>query len=356
MTALATALAVAAGVCLGASPVRADGSGAVVVAAFTSEDPELGLRAMRILHLQIWKTLRKPAPESPKRTAYYDPYRRPTSQAEAEKVASVSGAPMTVWGQAWDYKPGLAIQAYLSISPDGSAAESGAPIWTVTFPGARSIGVRLPTSRYEFAPMTVDRATAQVANDFSEIPTFAEKGSHQPVGVLGDSFQAQEQDREWTRVLAAGQVRWVHLPRLSETQAEVVNFVGGLIRVRRGDAKGALDLLGRVVRNPRARTGIRSAAYLLMAAAASQPGAPDRTQALSYTDEARGIAPLDPAPIKFACMAHFAAFARGDGAGHLTAARELLATNRDVFSPDDSWVRKANGLLADLSPSPAVSR
>ena len=46
-------------------------------------------------------------------------------------------------------------------------------------------------------------------------------------------------------------------------------------------------------------------------------------------------------------MAHFAAFARGDGAGHLTEVRELLATNRDVFSPDDSWVQKANVLLAD---------
>lgn len=323
-----------------ATAARADDNGVLVVTAFGSDEPTVGKLAMAVLHLQVWQTMRKPRSGGPTKIVYWDESVAPRSYAEAEEVALTDEAPMALWGRAWDYKPGLAIQAYLSVR--GDLSQAAGPIWKVNLPRHGPIQVAVPARRYDFTPIVVKSAVATAAGKLTAIPVYDAKGSTVAVGALGESFKALQQDGEWAKVQVDGRTRWVHLPGLDGQRSEIVSFLGGLIRLRRGDWDGARALLEPLARDPRARTNVRAHAYLLLAAAAAQQPSPNVASAIAWTEQARAIAPFDPATVKYACMAHFAAFATTGARAHLAAVSKLLASARDVLPPGDAWVKEAN--------------
>src|SRR4029453_13021600 len=90
---------------------------------------------------------------------YWDDRFRPASHEEAEAVAVTDSALMTLWGRAWDYKPGIAVQVYLSIPPNVRDPDPTASIWEieiVALPNMpQRIRVGLPERRYEFTPIVL---------------------------------------------------------------------------------------------------------------------------------------------------------------------------------------------------------
>lgn len=339
-------------------------TGVLVVTSFTGDD-QAGGKAMSVLQLQVWQTLRRPPSGGPIRTVYWDQSAVPTSHEQAADVARADQSPMTLWGRAWDYKPGLAIQAYLTLRSDADASNANEPVWTIevpTGPGkvTRNVAVKVPARRYEFTPIVVKSAVAATVGELTRIPIYEARGATTPVGQLGDSFKAIEQSGDWAKIETGGKVRWVHLRGLAGESVEITRFVGGLIRVLRHDWQGARALLEPLVNDPNTRAGLRADAYLLLAAATAQQAEPNAEKAVALTKQALSAAPFSVIAVKYACMAHLAMLASANEdaqrrGAQVKAIRDLLASGGDLFRPADPWVANLNSVLSALDGSGATT-
>lgn len=99
----------------------------------------------------------------------------------------------------------------------------------------------------------------------------------------------------------------VRLPNLSSTHSEIVDFVGGLIRVLRHDWPGALELLGNVVKTSEAPNGVKVDAYLYMAVAADGSG----SEAYNWVKQAYTINPYSKSVVQMGCDFEFSSADRG---------------------------------------------
>jgi hypothetical protein len=337
-----------------AAPARG-GDGIVVVTAFAGDNKAAGLMAMAVVELQIWQTLRKPSANAPSKTAYYKTDSAPRSYEEAEAVARGSDVPLVVWGRAWDFRPGIAVQSYLSVVSE--AEKPAPPLWTVRVPAAgRTISVGPPSLRYEFTPLVVKSEIGAKVGAFTELPVYADRGGGKQVGVLGDGFRAIKQEGDWAQISSGGHTGWVHLPGLNQDRSEAVLFTAGLIRILRADWEGALILLEPLVRNPKTRQGVRIDALLLMSASAAQQRVPDLARSISLADEARRLAPFSAAAARYACMARLAASAhRQAKPGVLLNEIDLLmADTQRLFRSGDPWV-SSMAKLVDEAKHPNLS-
>jgi len=320
------------------------------VPALASDGP-LGLRAATVLNLQIWKTLRRAPYPNPNGITFgtglvlWDPSPLPQANHDsAVAAANVVGADMVLWGKAWRYGGGVAVQAYLTLI---DAAADTMDRWTarVERQGAPvSLTVGLPRERYEFAPIILDSAVVESLESPAGLPIMAAKGSTEILGEVGSSFRALQQDGDWT-LIQSGPVRgWLHLPQLSRKRSEVVDFVGGIIRLRRGDWAGAAQLLERVASNSAAPYPIRIDAHLMLALARSRTGG-DR---LGPIRRAYELNPHEAMTTKYECMEYVARLAAGPDAATSARLRQQLRGILDersyLFSPQDPWFAKVRQL------------
>ena len=170
----------------------------------------------------------------------------------------------------------------------------------------------------------------------------AAKGSTKVVGHLGDTYEARQHDGPWTLVRSGASEGWVHLPQLSVQRTEVVDFVGGLVRLLRTDWRGARDLLLRVVGNSKAPSALKVDALLLLGLAARHAG----EDPLGPILQARALNPHDVEVTKYECMAYVSRLAQGGPAASQAEARQLLhgilKSRSYQFAAADPWFAKVH--------------
>jgi hypothetical protein len=104
-----------------------------------------------------------------------------------------------------------------------------------------------------------------------------------------------------------GAARSSSLPQLSTNVSEVVDFVGAIVRVFRGDWNGAEQLMDRVIENGGTPNELRTDAYLYKGLAAAQQSATQKALLLE--------------------------------------ARRILEDNRSLFAAGDPWVAEVSSGL-----------
>jgi hypothetical protein len=320
--------------------------------ALASEGP-LGLRAATVLNLQIWQTLRRAPFPNPDRLSFGNGTvmwgETPLTEAShdgAERQARSLDADMVLWGKAWRYGGGVAVQVYLTIvnTPGRDAVRR----WSagVTQDGKTvSLAVGLPRLRYEFAPIVLTSEVVESLRSPAGLPVVAEKGSARVLGDVGPSFQALQHDGPWVKVQSGSLQGWVHVPQLSRRRSEIVDFVGGVIRVMRNDWAGAAALLERVTANPEAPRGIQVDASLLLALARAHLGR-DR---LAEIRRAYDLNPHDVVTTKYECMEYVSRLAAArDAAAASPWRRELsdiLDQRRYLYAQQDPWFGKVRQIV-----------
>ena len=159
------------------------------------------------------------------------------------------------------------------------------------------------------------------------------------VGTVGNEFTALEQHADGAKVRSGKITGWVRLPRLSAERNGVVDFVGGIVRVFRGDWDGVGLLMGRVIANDTAPNEIRTDAFLYKGMAAARQGKPSEPAFA----EARKLSPNARRCIVYAVLGKLWDYSRLQG-GDTGAKRELLRDARRLleesaylFEPDDPW-------------------
>jgi hypothetical protein len=240
----------------------------------------LGKNVATVLNLKVWRTLRLPPKDLPYRAGGKVIWGTQTlqedSHLEAENVAENNGCQMILWGDVLQFGDGILVESFLSIPLYEDLRQDHSEEWSVkvTCDSANvELKISLPTRRYEFAPIVLDKDIVDLYSTPSAIKLFETKESTVPFGVLGDSYTAIQHDGDYTFVKpTGGKPGWVYLPRLSGEIA-IVDFAGGLLRLYRGDYAGAIDLLVKVSESESgAGTRLKIDSLLLQALALAKLG------------------------------------------------------------------------------------
>lgn len=311
----------------------------IVVPMF--EGGALGSNVATVLNLKIWRTLRR-RPIGGKVMWTTEPLSA-SSHGEAERCARNNNAQMILWGYAAPFVDKVLVQAFLSIPEYEDLRNEYPENWTVTLPNEDApidLSVSLPRRRYEFSSIVLDKQLVDRYTLPSALKLYSTKGGNTAVGDVGGSFTAGKHEGDYTFVVPdGGKAGWIHLPKL-DSEVEIINFAGGLMRLFRADYSGAIELLHKVS-DTAASTSLKIDALLLEVLAKAK----QKQDPISLIDAAIALNPHLQISIKFKVaalvskyMAHPGSKQSREIAGLL---ENVISENEYLFSPDDKWLAAA---------------
>lgn len=332
----------------------------VVLPAFFSEPPQLGLSVTTVLYLQIWRTLRK-APErnterlsfGPSQLWWYEaPPEEPTHEAAIAQARSDSPQ-LIVWGKAYALPGGSSVMPYLAIPKKGDDSRKRQfEQWKLAFSSAgkdHQIIADLPARDYSFEPIFLPRIAVTSYSSIDALAIYSRRSGgvkRWTVDEVEDLF-AEQWEENAVRVRTDKGPGWLRLPNLSKT-TEVIDFVGGVTRIFRADWEGALQLLARVAASAHAPTAVRIDSNLLMARAAYQLGRAFEP----YLLEAEKLDRFSQRVVRYRVMGMLAGLQGAEAAqlaDKAAAIRSYLEARAHLFSADDEWLRACRSLFTAVA-------
>ena len=318
------------------------------VPAFAGPE-SLGQNVATVLNLQVWQTFRRAPSPNPKKLDFgkgkviWD--NRPleiVTHEYAESRTSDLYAQMVMWGKAYSYGDGVVVQTYLSIPDYDDFRETKLERWQVSLAG-KTIVVDLPRRRHEMAPIHLSRNVIARYSSPSALEIYDEHKGGTPKGAIGDTFVALQFESDAAKVMSDTIKGWVRLPVLSENRTEVVDFVGGVVRIFRGDWEGATRLMQQVINNPNTRISLKIDAYLYLAMALAR----QHLDGYPPVEKALELNPFNRRAVEYAIMCDLVALTQTvTGPNHPPKAAVLahrivgiVEANRDLFQEDDPWLR-----------------
>jgi hypothetical protein len=322
----------------------------VLVPAFNGGP--LGRNVGTVINLKIWRTLRaqsenlhgKPFKDA---TVFWsnDPLPDTSYDAAEQRAAHLRGK-LVLWGSIVTFGDAVLAQPLLAILPGTDPTSDDPSTWTLSMPGGgsgRSLSVGIPRRRYDLPPLVLSREVLELYNTTSSIKIYKGRNGHPPDGVLGpaigelgSAYTRLEDDGDFSKVRAqSGQVGWVYLQKLDD-ETDVVDFVGGIIRLLRRDYLGAIDMLKNVSIASRS-VMLRVDSLLLQALATAKMG----NDPSAPIDSALKLDPYVQVSIKFKIMSLIWKIKKSSGEPRQTEISELLhqiTENGYLFSPEDSWL------------------
>jgi len=333
----------------------------VYTPAFAGPEP-LASAVATVLTLDLWHSLRKAPTPNPGHVSFGDgkvvwggplaTYSHEVAEAQAQDVSLL--AQMIFWGKVYAVGDGAVVQSHLSIPAYHDFRTAHPELWTVRIRGRAKwwvLAVDLPQRRYSFEPIVLTREVITRYSRPDALVMYSSPVDGKIVGTVGQNFTAIEHLPGVSLVASSGKRGWVRLPELSRSVPEVVDFVGGVIRVFRSDWQGAEKLMRKVVANPQAPNELRTDALLYAGMSAAQQGHPSE----ATFDAARALSPDAQRCVIYAVMGRLADYhrLRSDQArlALARAAQRLLEVNRYLFPPEDQWYSQAAEALGDLASS-----
>jgi hypothetical protein len=336
----------------------------VVVPPFFSEPAQLGVSVMTILQLQLWRTLRKAAPHSTTQSSFGDaevlwgddPLDEPTHEAATHEAQSLPEQPeqMVLWGKAYALGSGSSVLSYLTVPAFEDKRRHKFEYWKLTFSIADKdyeVTADLPTRQYAFEPIFLQGDLVSRYASMDALAIYQTRSGKKKLGLASAASElyAEQWEEDAVRVRTERLRGWLQLPQLLSGSSDVIDFVGGLIRVFRSDWDGAVTLLARVVANKQAPTALRVDANLLIARASYELGR-DFEPYLLDAEKLNGFAQR---VVRYRVMGMLAGLknAAADAtATKAAAARDYLESRAHVFPADDAWLSDCRQLLNALAP------
>jgi len=324
-----------------------------LVPAFTGE--RLGQNVGTVLNLKIWRTLRIPSTlwlgQKDTINAIVSWSTEPlpdTSYEYTEKFARRSDFQLVLWGSIVRFGDGVLAQPLLTILLDENGDLGDAASWSVSIKDADlRLSVTIPRVRYELPPIMLGNDLLELYRTPASVKIY-QGGQNKPpnlqklgppIGELGNDYVALINEGDFTRVKnEIGQQGWIYLPKLAGDN-EVINFVGGLIRLFRRDYSGAVELLARVSASG-ASVALKVDSLLVQALATAKtnddPG--------SLIDAAEKLNPCLQTTAKFKIV-YLASLSQSGSAKQKEAAASALAQQISekgyMFAEDDPWFKNA---------------
>jgi hypothetical protein len=328
----------------------------ITVYAAAFEGPgALGRNVATILQLQLWHSFRRmPWPENPERHDFgpavivwdAEPLAE-LDHASAEAAARRANllAQMVVWGRAYPYGGGVAVQANITLPAFRDLREANLEKWRVELAG-EAFEVDVPRRRFEVSSIVLDAGVVAKYSLPSALEIHSARHGGELLGSVGPDVRALQFEPDLAYVRSGDVAGWVRLPELSRRRSELVEVAAGIVRIYRGDFEGAIASFTRVLDNPNTRTPLRIDALLYRGMARQRLGRSGRDDFL----RAYELSPFAQTTVRYLIMADLAALARGDLSPAAAAAlrdrlRSTIDRERYLFAPDDAWLQRVEGIL-----------
>jgi hypothetical protein len=323
--------------------------------------PALASSVSTVLNLQIWQTLRRKPARNPGELSFgkavliwggaLGEYSHKTAESRAEEISLL--AQMVFWGKVYEFGEGAIAQTHLSIPEYKDFRTEHPERWVARVRKAEGwieFSADIPQRRYSFEPMALTREVISRYSHPGALLMYSGLDGGKVVGTVGDEFTALEQHANGAKVRSGNVTGWVRLPRLSAERTGVVDFVGGIIRVFRGDWEGVESLMSRVIADETAPNEIRTDAFLYKGMAAARQGKPSEPAFA----EARKLSPNARRCVVYTVLGKLWDYSRLQGGNSgakveiLQDARRLLEESSYLFEPDDPWFSDTMSKLGRL--------
>jgi hypothetical protein len=338
----------------------------------------LGKNVATILNLQIWRTLRQEPDRDPRgenfgrgMIVWGEEPLKAASHASADQAATQDNiaAQLVLWGETFPYGNGVIGQAHLSIPIFSNYRREGIvlddyrinyyEIWKLSVKTPRQpvkLAVDIPNRRYEFSPIVLSKSIVEKYSLPSRLkmhrnPTVASE----VIGEIGDRYVGIEPRGHYQLVYSKGKRGWVYLPDLAKERNEVVDFIGGVIRVFRADWNGAIDLMNRVINNPQTPNALKVDALLYRGRSQVETG----ENSEDTFKQAHRLNPYNRRTIEYWMMSRISklSYAKKRSLQNLRyteefeSARLMLKENQYLFSKNDPWINDVRMVLDYLTPA-----
>lgn len=328
---------------------------AAFIPRFSGPDP-IGQNISTLLHLQIWRTLRKAPYPNPRGLdfgqgmVYYSTASLvETTAIYADNRLKQIWGQMVLWGDVIPYVDGVIVQALLSMPEYADARREHGEIWQVRF-GNNLVELGLPRRVIEFAPIILRPEVAARVSTPDALRLCPVKTKKCGGPSIGPAFKAIGHEGPWSHVVTGyGLSGWVYLPELGDSPNEVAVFTAGMISYFRKDFEQSSRLFEDVLHLQAPRSPVRMDALLLQAASLSRYGRTKYAEAVLKT--ASEFNPYS----RYVLQARIMNAIAGLGNQGREVARTVLApyatelmSNRRLFEDKNSWLEAVEGLFAHL--------
>jgi hypothetical protein len=349
------ALALAGGVAPGSTAALVNPDQITVYAPAFAGPDALGRNVATILQLQLWHSFRRmPWPDNPENHDFgpavivWDARTLPElDHASAEVAAGRADllAQIVIWGRAYPYGGGVAVQANISLPSYQDFREARFERWRVEVAG-EEFEVDVPRRSFEVSSIVLDAGIVEKYSLPSALELHSARRGGEVLGSVGSEMRAIQFEPDLAYVRSGGVEGWVRLPELSRKRSELVEVAAGIVRVYRGDFDGAISAFSRVLDNPNTRTPLRIDALLYRGMAKERLGRSGRDDFLLAYD----LSPFAQTTVRYLLMADLAALARGDLSPQAAAEvhgrlRDTIERERYLFAPGDPWLLRLEAML-----------
>lgn len=308
-------------------------------------DPKLSSPLSEVLNLQLWTTLRKNADGENFGcgSLVWDPL---GADADEGDIAhrTPPNASLSFWGQVTSVGDGVVVQGALRRAPKG--IQPNRQIWALATNG-RTIQFDPIRQIYSFAPFVVKR---EVVDQYTEIPELrlcADKilpCKGRPIGR--QDIYALQQEGSFAKVTVGHDTGWVYLPRLAD-HSEVISFVAGVIRIMRGDYRGAIVMMDDVL-DSQASTSLKVDALVIQAVSLEIQG----SSGVEQIEKAKSLSPYATDLLRLYVMDLIRQSLKElngqSRANFASRASKLLDEGAHLFPSDDQWLHDARSILKTL--------
>jgi hypothetical protein len=322
----------------------------------------LGRNVATVLNLQIWQTFRRaPWPHNPEKLDFgrgliiWDKVPlKSQSHEEAESMAKDLSiqAQMVFWGKAYPYGNGVVVQTNLTIPEYEDYREKKLEVWTVSLQG-RNFKVDIPRRRFEMSSIVLRPETIERYSLPSALKIYRERVGGESIGEVGDAYIGIQFEPGIAKVRSDHTVGWVRLPELGKKPAEIVDFIGGVIRTFRGDWEGSISSMRSVVNNPSTRTPLKIDAYLYWGMAMDRLKRDGRP----IIEKAYLLNPFAKVNVQYLIMSDISAIMRLPivSGTEVTKSiivnrlKEVISKNSYLFPKNDPWLQEVLQWVQEVS-------
>lgn len=332
----------------------------ILIPAFDGPD-NLGFSVSTFINFQVFRTLRKAPTPNPKQLSFGEGkivWSDSTLSRQSHKVAEEIAmeirmlAQLVFWGKVWPYGDSLLVQAYLTMPYYKDHRQERLEVWDEKLSyGRRSFhfAVDIPRRRLRFPPIYLRKDFVKAFSSPHAIPIYRNPNKEVEIGRVGKDIEAIEvMDEEWVKVVSNGNEGWIQLPLYAEEQLAIMPFIGGLIRIYRGDWKGAYILLDKVVNAKGSSITLRVDALLLQARSLIEQG----KDGMAKIETAFELDPYSDIVVTYYLMAGVSNLGRlisssqiEKAAGEVLKLKALMARKGYLFSDDDPFTSELQNML-----------
>lgn len=324
----------------------------ILVPAFSGE-ATLGRTTSNLLRLQVSQTFQVAGTPTRAMMVFRDkPLPFPdheSAMAAGLQLGALSH--LVLWGTSYDYPDGTVVETHLSTTPWLYEGRPDRPeLWVLRVPQTDiALSSELPRVVYEFPSIVLTAEAARHYQDMDGLTIYSDRQFTHAVGHFKDIYRAHRYELDAVYLTSGNVTGYVPLPHLYDARNETTVFVGGYIRMLRGDWPGAAQLFGEVLAQPEITPEVEIDSHLFVGLCEEKTG---RSGLAEFT-RAVALNPYDRAAVSYLLMGRLSAALRAPAPARATALAKLradIAAHSSLFNDGSEWMKMLNR-AADALPT-----